>query len=370
MRHELSTLELRILVRELNAVKGYYIDQFYQLDDMRFRMKLSSKEGKINLNIEIPHYAALSNSGEVSEEATGFAMAVRKRVSGARIADIALLSNDRIIKIGYERKEEKGSMILEMFGKGNLIIVDEKMETLLALQTHEFTDRSVRKSEPYKPPKNDSVDLGDMKAVETVFTSIGTTQAADRMVSYLSKRLGLGSLYVDDAIRRQGLDPKIKVKDVDEKNLKAIRQRVAEIIERQGKAIMYMKEGMPEDFAVAELDRYSGLEKREMPLNEAVELFYSSRPKVVTQNNEEVERIEASLKRQEEIIKEMQREEVACRAKGEFISTNVTALNNLIKLASSKRADEDELMKAATGFKIKRIDRAKRSITIETDDAK
>jgi predicted ribosome quality control (RQC) complex YloA/Tae2 family protein len=281
-----------------------------------------------------------------------------------------LLSNDSIIKIGYERKEEKGSLILEMFGKGNLIIVDEQMKALLALQTHEFTDRSVRKSETYKPPKNECVDLGDMKAVEAVFSAIGTAQAADRMVSYLSKRLGLGSLYIDDAIRRQGLDPKIKVKDVDEKTLKAIKQRIIEIIEGQGKAIVYMKDGMPEDIAVAEIDKYSAMEKRELPLNEAVELFYSSRPKVVSESNEEVERIEASLKRQEEIIKEMQREEIACRAKGEFISTNVTALNNLIKLASSKRAEEEELKKAATGFKIKRIDRAKRSITIETDDAK
>ena len=148
MRHELSTLELRILSRELNAVKGYYIDQFYQLGDKRFRMKLSSKEDKANLNIEIPNYIAISSMGEIAEEATGFAMAVRKRISGSKISSIGLLSRDRILSIGVERKEWKGVMIIEMFGRGNLIITDEKMEILLALQTHEFSDREVRNGSP------------------------------------------------------------------------------------------------------------------------------------------------------------------------------------------------------------------------------
>ena len=55
-------------------------------------------------------------------------MAVRKRISGARIAGISLLSKDRILRSAVERKEWKGSIILEMFGRGNLIITEEKME--------------------------------------------------------------------------------------------------------------------------------------------------------------------------------------------------------------------------------------------------
>ena len=58
-----------------------------------------------------------------------------------------------------------------MFGRGNLIITDEKMEILLALQTHEFSDRTVRKGEVYKPPRNESVDLTDREAVGRVFDS-------------------------------------------------------------------------------------------------------------------------------------------------------------------------------------------------------
>ena len=370
MRHELSTLELRILARELDAVKGYHIDQFYQLGEMRFRMKLSSREGKANLNLEIPNYIALSDRGEISEEATGFAMAVRKRVSGARITGISLLSRDRIIEISLERKDVKGRMIIEMFGRGNLIITDEKMEILLALQTHEFTDRSVRKGETYRPPRNDSVDLGNPEEVGRVFDSLGEAPQGDRLVSYLSKRLGVGSLYLEDALVREGLDPKSKVKDIRQESMGRIRERVMQIIGTGGGAILYLRDGKPEDVAVADIGKYAGLERREMPLNQAVELFYSSRPREKEESNGDVERIEASLKKQEEIIGQMHREEAACRVKGDFISARVAQVGGLIKLAADKRAGEAELKAVSGDFKVKRIDRAKRAIIIETDDAK
>jgi predicted ribosome quality control (RQC) complex YloA/Tae2 family protein len=369
MRHELSALELRILAGELNAVKGYYIDQFYQTAERKFRIKLSSKEGKINLNIDVPDYIALSNSGEVSEEATGFAMAARKRLSGAKVSNISLLNNDRILVISFDRKDSGGSLILEMFGRGNLIIVDGKMEVSLALQTHEFADRTVRKGELYKPPKNSGIDLMDRAAVKGVFDSVRDAPASDKLAPYLSKRLGLGNLYLEDAIRRQGLDPKAKLKEVNAKTLEKIRERVEAIIAGEGKALLYLKAGKPEDVAVAEIEKYSHLEKKEMPLNEAIEALYSSSPKEENQQNADVERLESSIGRQEEIIKHMQNEEADCRIKGDFISANVGQIGTLIKAASEKRVSEQELAKLAGGeLKLKRLDRAKRVIIIEKGD--
>ncbi len=370
MGHELSMLELRILSGELNAVKGYYIDQFYQLGEMRFRMRLSSKEGKANMNMAIPDYVALSDRGEISEEATGFAMAVRKRVSGARISGIGLLGGDRILEIDVERKEWKGKMILEMFGRGNLIITDDKMEILLALQTHEFADRDVRKGSTYKPPKNGGVDLGDRKAVEEVFDSLKGAPPTDRLVSYLSRRLGIGGLYLEDALAREGLDPKSKIRDLkQEGNVDGFRDRILKLIgdEMKGTAILYLKDGKPADVAVAEISKYSDLEKKEMPLNQAVELFYSARPREEQGDSEEVERLEASLKRQDEIIKGMKEEEAACRRKGDFISARVTPLGELIKAAASKKVSDEELKSIPKDFRVKRIDRAKRVIVIEED---
>ncbi len=371
MRHELSTLELRILARELNAVKGYYIDQFYQLGSARFRMKLSSKEGKINLNIDIPDYIALSNVGELSEEATGFAMAVRKRIAGARISDISLLNNDRILKIGVERKEFKGSLILEMFGRGNLIITDENMETQLALQTHEFADREIRKGEKYNPPKGEGADITDDSAVAKVFESVKEATGTDRLISYLSRRLGVGSMYLEDAIRRQGKDPKVKIKDVDQKTLEAIRERISAIAKSDGKAILYLKDGKPEDVALADIEKYAGLEKKEMPLNDAIKELYSSPQAEVAEKSEEVERLEANIRKQEEAIIRMRQEEKECREKGDFISANIAAVSELIKTAATKKVSEEELNALAKGFKVKRIDRAKKVIIVEKgDDAK
>ena len=313
---------------------------------------------------------ALSNTGEISDEATGFAMAVRKRVSGAKISGIGLLSRDRILSIGVERKEWKGFMIIEMFGRGNLIVTDDKMEILLALQTHEFTDREVRKGAIYKPPRNDSVDLDDREEVRKVFASVKEAPQADRLAAYLSRKLGVGGLYLEDALAKEGLDPKSKIKDVKQETVDGIRERIIKVIEGGGNAILYLKDGRPEEVAVAEIAKYSALEKREMPLNQAVEILYSSRPREEQGPNEEVERIEASLKKQGEIIESMKKEEAACRVKGDFLAARIGPINELIQATASKKLGDGELKGISREFQVKRIDRAKRAITIETDGSK
>jgi hypothetical protein len=106
-----------------------------------------------------------------------------------------------------------------------------------------------------------------------------------------------------------------------------------------------------------------------MPLNQAVETFYSSRPKEEQGTNGDVERAESSLRKQEEIIKEMQKEEAECRVKGDFISGRIDPISNLIKSTASKKMSDDELKAISKEFKVKRIDRAKRVIIIETDDS-
>ena len=83
-------------------------------------------------------------------------------------------------------------------------------------------------------------------------------------------------MYLEDAIRRQGLDPKVKIKDVEAGAWTGSGRGYSSIAGTGGKAILYLKDGKPEDVAVAEIEKYLGLEKKEMPLNQAVEMLYSS----------------------------------------------------------------------------------------------
>ena len=62
---------------------------------------------------------------EESGAATNFAVAVRKRVEDSKVTDFYQHGSDRIAIIGVQGKGMKHRIIMEMFGKGNLIVVDE-----------------------------------------------------------------------------------------------------------------------------------------------------------------------------------------------------------------------------------------------------
>ena len=195
---ELYTPELMQLVKELKAIEGFYIDQFYELDKNRFRFKLSKKGEKSNLQCILPYTLNRTEFVELKEEASGFSLAVRKRLSGARIESIYQLGEDRILAIRFSKANAESYIIFEMFGKGNMIIADPDMKIQLVYVVHNFKDRSVKTGEIYNPPKNiaDNPDREPEK---------------ERVIGYLNKRFGMGTMYADEAARRVKIAPEVKL---------------------------------------------------------------------------------------------------------------------------------------------------------------
>ena len=92
-------------------------------------------------------------------------------------------NNDRIILIRMKKGEESVSMILEMFGQGNLIIADNEMKALLVYRPHTFKDRTVQTNSKYTPPSSNNIDLLDAKAVEERIKNVGEDKSESIMES-------------------------------------------------------------------------------------------------------------------------------------------------------------------------------------------
>src|SRR4029077_3595181 len=125
----------------------------YEIERDKFRFKLSRKGEKANIQLMLPYTLNMTEYVEIREEATNFAIAARKRMAGMMIEAIEQYNEDRILLIKLIKGEERANIIIEMFGKGNLIISDNEMKILLAYDVHSFKDREIKPSIEYIPPK-------------------------------------------------------------------------------------------------------------------------------------------------------------------------------------------------------------------------
>jgi len=148
----ITSEELSVIVDELQQFNGFYIDQFYEVSEDRFRIKLT--KNKVQANLQIILSRAINKTEYIEKQGmpTSFASAIRKRIGGFQIHRIAQLNNDRIVLFALKKGVVTLNLIAEMFGKGNLIIADENMRILLTQKVLESGERTIRNGLEYKPP--------------------------------------------------------------------------------------------------------------------------------------------------------------------------------------------------------------------------
>lgn len=300
----ISTPELSLLARELDAYAGYHIDRFYELGEGRFRMKLTRSGSAVNLLCILCHTINKTSYIERVDVPSNFCMAARKRVEGALVKRVYQLNSDRILVFVIEKGGYELNMIFEMFGRGNLVITDSSMLITLAYTQHTFKDRAVQVGAEYKPPKSNAT--ANLKEAAQ-----GTS--------------GRASVYLRDG--------------------KVVDYSLAETGKYDG----------PE-------------KKEFDSLQEALDFVYAQEEAPAAKENPEVKRLEASIEKQRELVKSAAVEAEQCKRAGQLLFNSMHDLNQLISAAmANRRVTVKELQGLFPGFKIRDINLKDKTLTIELD---
>src|SRR5271157_2546346 len=206
---DISGIELNVAVSELRyELEDLFFKSFYELGDGAFLLALSKGSKETDVYIRLNKTVNDTTFKEQATAPTQFAQNVRKALSGMRVKGIQQHAFDRIIAIDMEGREKK-KLIIELFAKGNLLIVKYDNLTELAYRNLSFRDRSARKNMLYGFPKSESIGPGEADAttIRGIVEEIGVLD--DRLIAALAKRIGIGPLYLEDIIAKSGLDPRI-----------------------------------------------------------------------------------------------------------------------------------------------------------------
>ncbi len=206
----LSSLDVFYLVREIQPqLHDAFVDKVYQgskdadtKEDLMFRLR-SPKSGKQQLYLKVPEAFFLTDHRYAWPQLPpGFCMQLRKHLQNSQLIHFEQLGFDRIIIMKFRKGETIWTLILELFGKGNIVLVNEEGKIRGVLDLQRWKDRALRVNAVYEFPKEatntPAISLDELKEL--------FAQADKDLVKFCAVTLNLGGKYAEEVLVRTNID--------------------------------------------------------------------------------------------------------------------------------------------------------------------
>lgn len=278
-----------------------------------------------------------------------FPMLLRKRVKGAHVESVTQHNFDRVVEIKV-KKDKYYTIVVELFDKGNIILLDEDNNIILPLKRKHWSTRDISSKKEYIFPEERGIN--PIKVSEEEFKNIFIQNESD-VVRTLAVN-GFGSLYAEEIIQRANkyaqIDKNTQNNDLTEEQISALYKSLKElfdILKNEEYKPQIVKDGRREDVLPLDLVKYEGFEKTYYEnFNEACDEFYSKRVnndiKDIKEKawNKKVNKFEKRLRLQEETLDNFNKTIETSQHKGELIYSNYTGIENLINVVNSAISKE------------------------------
>ena len=278
-----------------------------------------------------------------------FPMLLRKTIKGAHVESVKQHNFDRVVKIRV-KKDKYYTIIVELFDKGNIILLDDENNIIQPLKRKHWSSRDISSKKEYVFPEERGIN--PITATEEEFKGLFEDRESD-VVRTLAKN-GLGSLYAEEIVERANdiveVDKNTSNGDVTEEQLSGLYAGFKDIFDNLTEESLkpqIAKNGNREDVIPLDLVKYDDWEKTYYEtFNEACDEFYSKKVntdiKSVKESawNKKVKKFEKRLKLQQETLDGFNKTIEDCQHKGEVIYSNYPAIENIINVVNQARSKD------------------------------
>ncbi|NHN48671.1 fibronectin-binding domain-containing protein [Halostella sp. JP-L12] len=223
-KRELTSVDLAALVGELGSYEGAKLDKAYLYGDDFLRLKMRDFDrGRVELLVEVgdvkrAHVAAPENVPDAPGRPPNFAMMLRNRLSGADFAGVEQFEFDRILQFHFEREDEDTTIIAELFGPGNIAVLDGNDEVVDSLDTVRLKSRTVAPGSQYEFP---DTRVNPLDVDYEGFAALMDDSDTD-IVRTLATQLNLGGLYAEEVCTRAGVEKATDIADATEEQYEVV----------------------------------------------------------------------------------------------------------------------------------------------------
>ena len=349
----MSNVDIYTISNELNnLLSGARVDKSFQptkdIVVMRFHVPGT---GRIDLVMQCG--SRIHTSQYPLENPTippSFPMLLRKRLKGAHVESITQHNFDRVVEIKI-KKDVYYTIIVELFDKGNIILLDEENNIILPLKRKQWSTRDISSKREYVFPEERGIN--PIEITESEFKELFENNDDSDAVRTLARN-GLGSLYAEEVIKRANeiteIDKNTPNNEITEAQFNALYDGFKNLFDNLNNESIkpqIVKSDSKEDVVPLDLKKYDEFEKTYYKtFNEACDEFYSKKVNTNIKDikeaawNKKVSKFEKRLSLQQETLDNFERTIEESQHKGEVIYSNYPTIENIINVVNTARGKD------------------------------
>lgn len=334
MKKAMSNVDVAALVDELkDRILGGSVGKAYQQSSDTIWLTVQSpSEGRLDLLMQAGKRAHITHKERPQTKTPPqFPTMLRSHLSGGRIVDIRQHDFDRVMEIAVERGGGVEYLIIELFPKGSLVLLDPSRKILSMLLKMVFRGAKMAAGEEYiyhagqKDPRTISLkELAEMLA------------RSDRdLVRTLVHSLNMGGTYGEEVCLRAGIPKNKPAADLTIEEIESIRQGLQEVFsDNTIEPVIVLENGNPFDVLPRPLKIYEGLELKHFAnFSEALDAFFFEEKEALPK----IRPIDRRLELQRKAIDEFDANEKDLISKGEMVYQNYGEIEQLLAVIRGAR---------------------------------
>ena len=342
MKSETSAFDLFFIVRELQKLKDAKLEKVFHTKDNKnsilFRF-YSKDNGRLFLKLELPNQIYFTQHKEEYDKVSGFGMFLRRHLQSTRLIKINQNEFDRVLDLTFEiRKKGVTSInhvIIELFGTGNLVLINEENKILGLLYSQRWKDRQILPGKTYIFPQ---AQFNPLESDFSTFVEQIKKSSKSLLVAILASDISLGGEYAEELCARAKIDKNKELNSLTDDDFKKLFDEIEKIKNEKISGIVYEKTVTPFKFLT------SGEEKENhdsfcLALDEKLtqKKNVDVRKEVESKSSSKLNKIENVLKKQNEMILKITINADIFQKQGEKIYENYPKLTIIINELNSLR---------------------------------
>lgn len=226
MKAYMTNFDIHAIITELTQrLGGSELKNIFELNDIFFFRFRTKKEGTLVLVVEPGKRIHITKFKRAfPPEPSGLCRVFRIHIKNKWLKSVAQYDFDRICVLEFEANERVYTLIIELFGKGNLILLSPENRILVAKHYKKMRDRDIHPGVNFAFPPSSGRNLLEAD-LDWVKSELKDKKDTD-IVSALSRTLNINKDYSLELILRGKVDPKLKSSELTDEQLESLTKQI------------------------------------------------------------------------------------------------------------------------------------------------
>ncbi len=218
----MTSVDIAAAIHELQSLINAYISNIYLIEEQFFVLKFRGVSVRGDLVIEPGKRIHLSIfKRETPKHPSEKVMILRRFMKGARIASISQHGFDRLVILSFSKEGKEYQAVIELFGKGNFVVIDANNRVVFALWYRKMRDRDLLPGKEFEFPPILGTPLVNI-TYDDLTQRVESGDQDVEVVRFLAKSFSGGGPLAEEILHRATIPKNQKLSMLKPENLDAI----------------------------------------------------------------------------------------------------------------------------------------------------